>query len=345
MFATREAHLPVAPLERPRGRLALGAFVALLAAAVVFVSVTAAPWRGPSERAAVFPVSLIRHISAPAHPGGDVLGGYAQPADAVELSGQIFVLDTGNNRILVQERTGTVQRVIAGSSDALPALRGPMAIVTDGRYLYVANSGASQVVVLEPGGGVVNTLDLPPDAATGRPARPIGLALEPDGGLFVSDPDNNRILHYDAQGQLQQTLGAGERVGGSEGFNAPGGLALDGAGYLYVVDILNGRVVKLSLEGVIVQQFGRPGDTAGTLSRPKDVAVDAIGNVYVSDGLLAAVQVFAPSGEYLGFIGREDPGDPESGSLFTAPAGLNLAGDRLYIVDRFEGLFVFQLQH
>jgi hypothetical protein len=74
------------------------------------------------------------------------------------------------------------------------------------------------------------------------------------------------------------------------------------------------------------------------------VAVDAGGNVYVSDSLLAAVQVFGPSGEYLGFIGREDPGDPRSKSLFTAP-GLSIAGDRLYVMDRFEGLFAFRLEH
>jgi hypothetical protein len=144
---------------------------------------------------------------------------------------------------------------------------------------------------------------------------------------------------------LQRTLGNGVRSGGSEGFNAPGGIALDGAGNLYVVDMLNSRVVEYSPEGIQVQQFGRPGDTAGTFSRPKDVAVDSSGNVYVSDGLLAAVQVFGPSGEYLGFIGREDSGDSNSGSLFTAPAGLAISGNRLYLVDRFEGLFVFQLQH
>jgi DNA-binding beta-propeller fold protein YncE len=319
--------------------------VALLALAIIFVSVAASPWRGPSQRAAVFPASLIGHVSAPSHAGGDVLGGYAQPADVVELGGWLFFLDTGNSRILVQDRAGSVQRVIDGSSDEIPALRGPMAMATDGRYLYVANSGASEIVILEPGGSLVKTLDLPRDAVTGIPARPIGLAVGPAGDMFVSDPDSHRVFHYGPDGVLLQTLGSGARSGGSDGFNAPGGVALDALGNLYVADILNGRVVKLSAEGAILQQFGRLGDTAGTFSRPKDVAVDAAGNLYVSDSLLAAVQVFGPSGEYLGFIGREDPGDPESKSLFTAPSGLSVAGDRLYVVDRFEGLFAYQLPH
>lgn len=345
MFATREVRMPAAPSARGNGTPAAAALLVLAALAVVLVSVSTAPWSGPGERAAVFPANLTLHIAAPSHAGGGALSGYAQPADAVELDGQLFVLDTGNNRILAQDRGGNVHRVIDGSSDQRLALRGAMAMATDGRYLYVANSGASQVLVLEPAGAVVKTLDLPPDAASGRPVRPIGLAVGPDGGLFVSDPDGNRVLHYDSDGVLLQTLGSGARTGGSDGFNAPGGVALDGAGYIYVVDILNGRVVKLSPDGSFVQQFGRPGDTAGAFSRPKDVAVDAKGNVYVSDGLLAAIQVFSPAGEYLGFIGRADPGNPRSQSLFTAPNSLTMAGDRLYVVDRFAGLFAFQLQH
>ncbi len=345
MFATREVHIPAVPSARGKGTPAAAALLVLAALAVVLVSVSTTPWSGPSRRAAVFPANLTMHIAAPSHPGGGAMGGYGQPADAVELGGQLFVLDTGNNRILVQDRAGNVHRIIDGSSDERLALRVAMALTTDGRYLYVANSGASQVLVLEPAGTVVNTLDLPPDATTGRLARPIGIAVAPDGDLFVSDPDGNRVFHYDSDGALLQSLGAGVRAGGSDGFNAPGGVALDAAGYIYVVDILNGRVVKLSPDGSFAQSFGRPGDTAGTFSRPKDVAVDDGGNVYVSDGLLAVIQVFSPAGEYLGFIGRADPADPGSQSLFTAPAGLTVAGDRLYVVDRFAGLFAFQLQH
>lgn len=71
--------------------------------------------------------------------------------------------------------------------------------------------------------------------------------------------------------------------------------------------------------------------------------MDASGRVFVSDGLLAAVEVFAPDGTYLGLIGRRDPDHPSSGLLFVAPAGLSLAGDRLLVTDRFAGLVAFDL--
>ncbi len=48
-------------------------------------------------------------------------------------------------------------------------------------------------------------------------------------------------------------------------------------------------------------------------------------------------------GVYLGFIGREDPTDKNSESLFQAPLGLKIEGDKLYVMDRFAGLFMFDL--
>lgn len=343
MFATREAHLPATHTPQAPTAAHPVAFFAVVALAVALVSFASTPWHTSHERAAVFPTALTQHVAAPIFSDGSAPNGYAQPADAAELDGLIFVLDTGNNRILEQDQSGAVSRVIDGSVDGQPSLQRPMALATDGRYLYVANTGASQVLILEPDGSTLNTLDLPPATPGGRAARPVGLAVRPGGGLVVTDPDNNRVLFFGNEFELQATLG-GSRAAGSAGFSAPAGVAVDSAGFVYVVDILNSRVVKLSPDGTFLRQFGRPGDTAGTFSRPKDVAVDATGNVYVSDGILAVIQVFSAAGDYLGFIGRTDPGDASSRSLFMAPAGLTVDGDTLYVVDRFAGLFAFQIQ-
>ncbi|HET9477567.1 MAG TPA: NHL repeat-containing protein [Dehalococcoidia bacterium] len=335
MLAGRNAKHHGSWLSRSRPGFGWFVLVPGLAAAVALVSLGAAPWEGPAGRAPAFPAALAVQVD-PEAPG------YTQPADAIELDGSIFVLDTGNNRILVQDVEGRVDRTIDGSGDGQPALKGPMAIATAGGLLYVANSGASQVLVMETTGRLVKTIDLVADGADGAQPRPVGLAVAPDGSLWVSDPEANRILQYGAEGQLLRSVG-GERAGGADGFNAPTGITVDASGSVYVVDTLNSRLVKLSPEGNFQKQFGRPGDTAGTFSRPKDVAVDGRGNVYASDGLLAAVQVFSADGKFLGFIGRSDPDDRGSDSLFKAPAGLSVAGERLYVVDRFAGLFIFDL--
>lgn len=110
-----------------------------------------------------------------------------------------------------------------------------------------------------------------------------------------------------------------------------------------MVDIGNAQVKKYSPDGQFLFAFGNSGDVAGSFSRAKAVAVDDAGNVYVSDGLGAAIQVFDQTGAFLGFIGRTDPADPNSDSMFNAPHGLKIANGKLHVVDRFAGLFVFDL--
>jgi hypothetical protein len=102
-------------------------------------------------------------------------------------------------------------------------------------------------------------------------------------------------------------------------------------------------VVSCSPEGEFLQQFGQFADTAGSLARPKGVAVDVGRRVFVSDGLLAVIEVFGPDGTYVGVIGRRDPNNPAAGSLFEAPSGLSLAGDRLQVIDGIAGLVTLRL--
>lgn len=328
-----------------RRQVSIVAVALAVALGLLVVMATLVSERAQSVRvsARVFPAALVQHLDGLPAEGQTATHWYRQPSSIAVLQGRRFLLDTGNSRILELDESGTVRHVLDGSPDERLLLDRAMAITGDGRYLYVANSGSSQILVLEPGGRVVKVLTLEPASPADVAPRPIGLAVTGQGELFVSDAENHRVLHYDGDGRLLQAIGSGKRAGGDEGFNTPAGLALDDAGNLYVVDTLNGRVVELSKSGAVLRQFGRLGDTAGSLSRPKDVAVDRAGNVYVSDGLLAAVQVFSAGGEYLGFVGREHPGDRHSRSLFQAPAGLEIVQDKLYVVDRFAGLFVFQL--
>jgi hypothetical protein len=110
-----------------------------------------------------------------------------------------------------------------------------------------------------------------------------------------------------------------------------------------VVDVLNAKVKKYSSDGKFLFAFGQVGDGAGQFSRAKAVAVDDAGNIYVSDGLQVAVQVFDQAGTYEGLVGRQDPANPKSDPLFQVPHGLKIVGGKLYVVDRYAGLFVFDL--
>jgi sugar lactone lactonase YvrE len=284
----------------------------------------------------VYPAPFLKGIDGPT---GDA---WTIPADAVTVGDDTFVLDTGNNRIFRLARDGATLATFGTQLDSANTLQLPMAIATDGKRLFVANSMGAEVLVLDLSGKVTKTIALPA-GVSGKVARPIGIATTADGGLVVADANNDQVLRLDAHWNIVWTAGTGTRAGGSEGFNVPGAVTVDDNGNVYVVDTLGARVVELSPAGAFLRQFGERGDTVGKLSRPKGVAVDAHGRVFVSDGLLAAIEVFAPDGGYLGIIGRRDPSKVNSTSLFVAPAGLSITPDALTVTDRYAGVLTFDL--
>ena len=339
MHATAATHghaRSAAPVPRPP--VALIAAIATAAAVAVAVLLVAALRRDAPGRSAIataVPVHLASHLASPAQ---GAFGGWSEPSGIVALGERRFVLDTGHNRVIELGANGAIKQALT----ARPALKEPMALATDGRDLYVADSLGARVVVLATDGGQLRAfpVGVPGDA---MPARPIGIAVAANGDVLVSDAANQRVSRYDAAGRLVWSMGTGRRSAGDAGFNTPAGLALDAAGNVYAVDILNGRVVKLSPDGHYLGQYGHLGNGAGALARPKDVALDAAGNVYISDSLLDAVQVFAADGEYRGFIGLKDPADRRSGALFRSPAGLAISGSTLYVVDRLSSVYVLDL--
>jgi len=282
----------------------------------------------------VFPAAVVGTVPAP------VDGPFRLPAAAVTVGSATFVLDTGDARLQKLDSTGKVTATFDANSDPRLVFKQPMAMVTDGSKLYIANSLASEILVVDTGTGrLINSIRLQPLNAGEKIPRPIGVALLPNGGLAVSDADNHRVLILDEGGRVARAIGTGARASGKEGFNVPAALATDQAGNLYVVDTLNSRVAEFGPDGTYLAQFGTPGVTAGTLARPKDAA----GRVFVSDAFSVAVEVFNPDGSYVGLIGRADAKDPASASLFRSPAALSLVGDRLLVTDRIAGLITFRL--
>jgi sugar lactone lactonase YvrE len=101
---------------------------------------------------------------------------------------------------------------------------------------------------------------------------------------------------------------------------------------LYVTDTMNFRVQVFSPEGVFIRKYGELGASFGQLSRPKGVAVDSAGQVYVVDAAFANFQIFNRDGQLLLFVGQAgiQPGE------FFLPAGMHIdERDRIYVVDQY----------
>ena len=267
--------------------------------------------------------------------GGD--GGPATEAQlrwptwlAVDGSGNLYVAESGNNRIRRIDAEGVIT-TIAGTGEggfggdggpATEAQLGAAGMVLDGSgNLYVSDFGNNRIRRID-AEGVITTI-----AGTGEggfggdggPATeaqlysPSGLALDGSGNLYVVDFRNNRIRRIDAEGVITTIAGTGEGGFGGDGGPAteaqlysPSGLALDGSGNLYVVDTRSQRIRRIDAEGVITtiagtgeQGFGGDGGpaTEAQLHLPGGLALDGSGNLYVADGNNLRIRVIRPPGE------------------------------------------------
>ncbi len=171
---------------------------------------------------------------------------------------------------------------------------------------------------------------------SGQFQRPRGVAVAPDGTLYVADTDNHRIQHLDRDGTPLHVWGSfadlalGPAPGGT--FYEPWGIAVGPDGSVYVADTWNHRIQKFSPEGDFLTMWGYFGqaEQLDGFWGPRDVIVDPDGRVIVSDTGNKRVVIFGPNGEGLAEFGEEgyDPGQ------FYEPVGLALDQDGiLYVAD------------
>ena len=131
------------------------------------------------------------------------------------------------------------------------------------------------------------------------------------------------------QGQVLKTIG---KTGAeSDDLHYPTELRLDGEDLL-VVDAMNFRVKFLNRDGDYKGTIGQIGDSVGQIFRPKGIAVDSEGHLYIVEGAWGVVQVFDREGRLLYFFGKNGTGLGE----FQLPSGLFIDhNDRIYVVDSY----------
>lgn len=166
-----------------------------------------------------------------------------------------------------------------------------------------------------------------------RLVSPVGVAIGPNGSIYVTDSVLAKVFVFSASGRFIREIVDG-------GLARPTGIAVDAVrARLYVVDSVAGRVVAFDLDGARLNQFGRTGTGSGEFNRPTHVAVNAKGDVYVVDTLNHRVQAFTPDGAFLSSFGRLGNGTGD----FAGPKGAAVDGrEHIYVVDAlFDAVQVF----
>lgn len=168
-----------------------------------------------------------------------------------------------------------------------------------GGNMYVSNAVSRGIVLkLSPGGHFLRSWSGRPSPSTAA-LIPAGVSVGPDGTLYVVNRQAFEIEKFNAAGLFVGSIRIGLEFGNNEW---PDYLAVDGSSRLYITN--NGQfVARYRADGTFVDLIGNaPGD--GQLMGARQVALDAVGNIYVADvGEGGRVMKYSPTGQYLGKIG------------------------------------------
>ena len=173
-----------------------------------------------------------------------------------------------------------------------------IAIAADGS-LFVADSRNHRIVHLDQQGMFLNAFGgygnvMDGEVPGGLMNEPWGVAVGPDGNVYVADTWNHRIQVFTPDGQFLRMWSAFEVNGLPDGFWGPRGIAVDQTGRVFVTDTGKQRVVVFDSNGSYLTQFGSLGLDAGNLDEPVGIEIGSDGNIYIADTWNYRVQVFEP---------------------------------------------------
>jgi len=231
----------------------------------------------------------------------------------VDEQDRLFVSDSKAHQITCFGPAGDLESVFGADQ-----LKRPAAMAVDGplRRLYVVDVGGKRIAVFD-----LDTLkflryfaeikDKNADR-TGALTSPNGIAIDPDGLLYITDAIGARVLVYDTDGNFVRTWG--KRGDGPAMFGRPRGIAIDVDGHVYVADALLNRVQVFSPEGKPLMDFSGRGFGPGQFMLMAGLATDSRNRIVAVDQVPPRIQLFRYTTDAEAAAVKEGRKLPETGS-------------------------------
>lgn len=169
------------------------------------------------------------------------------------LNFRIRALDLQTETIDTWAGTGARGPVTDGASVSTATLDGPRAIAAGPNTYYVALREGNAIYRIDVASGKLYRFAGTGEkgyAGDGRPAKtaqlsgPKGIALAPDGTLYIADTENHAIRRVDRNGTIATVAGDGQRGAGAR-LARPHGVFVDAGGSVYIADSENNRILLL----------------------------------------------------------------------------------------------------
>ncbi|MBI2939581.1 MAG: 6-bladed beta-propeller [Chloroflexi bacterium] len=173
--------------------------------------------------------------------GPDKTESYHPAGLGLDGSDNVYLADTGNNRILKFDRSGSLVGTFGQPGKGDGQLDQPTDVVVDGQGgIYVADTGNDRIQKFDASFKALHKWAMPHANTVEGPH----LALAAAGTLYVTDPEGGRVLAFDANGKLLGRIGS--RGDGQDQFQRPLGITVD-ANSIYVVDRGKRQVLQFSV--------------------------------------------------------------------------------------------------
>jgi sugar lactone lactonase YvrE len=182
-----------------------------------------------------------------------------------------------------------------------------------------------------------------------------GIALDKTGTVYFTSPDDNRVRKVDAAGVVTIIAGTGTSGHSGDGgpataaeIGGPEGITIDGAGNLFICETYNNYIRRIDAAGIITTVAGNgtpleTGDggpaTAAGLLAPGGLAIDVIGNLYLSSGNGYNIRKIDAAGIITRFagngtLGYSGDGGPATAAQLHIPWGIIADGvGNIYFTD------------
>ncbi|MFQ5706862.1 MAG: NHL repeat-containing protein [bacterium] len=245
-------------------------------------------------------------------------------AIANDPEGNIFVVDTGNNRILQFDDNGKFIYSIGGFGFGSQQFDRPLDIsAKNGLDIFIADYNNERVERYDKNLNHISSFYS--DEALSRTLQfgfPLSVDISKHGELFISDNENNRILKVDSFGTPEQSFG-GFNWGDGQ-LEYPVKLDLTSRDMVYVSDQGTDQIVVFDYYGNFIAQFGQ-----GVLNNPNGLAWKNNEILFVADSGNNRIAVFDNNHKPIFFWGEQG----QQIGAFNNPVDVAIYDHRIFVLD------------